>query len=117
MTSNQNAGELAFCPCFEIDFLSSSIADKIFAFLQGSASWQPSQNQCFIKRDEGSFFNSSNSAPLFSAVLTSHVHLLVDNALRVETPVEEENWRDKNQVDTGHPEANVLVLEISCYYG
>ena len=119
MTSNHNAGALALCPCFENDFLASSMssfADKIF-FHRVCAPWQPSQNQSFNKRDEGSFFNSSNSTPLFSAVLTSHVILLVDNAPRVETPVEEENWRDEDQVDTGHPETHVLVLEISCYSG
>ena len=71
----------------------------------------------FNKRDEGSFFNSSNSTPLFSAVLTSHVHLLVDNALRVETPIEKKNRRDKDQVHPGHPETNMLVLEMNCYYG
>ena len=119
MTSNHNAGALALCPCFEIDFLASSMssfADKIFLH-RVCASWQPSQNQCFNKRDDGSFFNSSNSTPLFSAVLTSQVHLLVDNALRVETPIEEKNWGDKDQVHPGHPETHVLVLEISCYSG
>ena len=119
MTSNHNVGALTLCPCFEIDFLASSMssfADKIFLH-RVCASWQPTQNQSFNKRDEGSFFNASNSTPLLSAVLTSHVHLLVDNALRVKTPVEEENWRDEDQVHTGHPEANVLVLEISCYSG
>jgi len=119
MTSHHNAGALALCPCYENDFLASSMssfADKIFLHTV-CASWQPSQNQSFNKRDDRSFFNSSNSTPLFSAVLTSHVHLLVDNALRVKTPVEEENWRDEDQVHTGHPETNMLVLEISCYSG
>ena len=82
-----------------------------------STRFRPTQKQSFNRRDDISFFNSSNSTPLFSAVLTSQVHLLVDNALGVETPIEEKNWRDKDQVHTGHPQTDVLVLEISCCSG